>query len=139
MGCDIHVHIELRYEGKWEHYSAVRVDRWYELFDRMAGVRGNGPAIVEPKGIPVDMSVITALDWERGRSDWHTASWFNEDEIDELSLWLRAVTDDFCIETAIFNGVFMFGNGLTDHKHYDDSEYLPKGADAVRVVFWFDN
>ena len=137
MGCDIHVHIELRYEGRWEHYSIANIDRWYELFGKMAGVRG-GPAIVEPKGIPVDMSVITTLDWERGQGDWHTPSWFDEDEIDKLSAWTRETTDEFSFESGVLNGIYMFGNGLTSHKHYNDVDYIPKGADAVRMVFWFD-
>lgn len=146
MGCDIHTHIEIRYKGKWEHYACPSIDRNYALFGAMAGVRGGGPAIVEPKGVPKDMSIITRLSWERWGTDAHTASWFNEEEIDQLSAWLRKqaqksdklyLTCD--LEFGILKGTYMFGNSLTAFKHYDGYEYLPEGCDAVRLIFWFDN
>lgn len=27
MGCDIHLHIEVKINGAWEHYATPRVDR----------------------------------------------------------------------------------------------------------------
>lgn len=151
MGCDIHAHVELRYHGKWEHYAIPHIDRWYDLFGIMAGVRGEVAPIVEPKGVPDDMSVITRLDWEWWDGDVHTASWFNEDEIDKLKEWLKAqkviadtkeekyAWNQFYLESGVLNGTYMFGNGLTSFRKYHDTDYIPKGADAVRLVFWFDN
>lgn len=148
MGCDIHTHIEIRYKGKWEHYACPSIDRNYTLFGVMAGVRGKGPAIVEPKGVPDDMSIVTKLSWERWRPDAHTASWFNEKEIDLLNAWLEKQKEQsedngawriYNLEYGILNKTYMFGNGLTTFKHYNDCEYLPKGCDAIRMIFWFDN
>lgn len=152
MGCDIHAHVEIRYQGKWEHYAIPNIDRWYDLFGIMAGVRREDVTpIVPPKGVPSDMSVITQLDWERWGRDAHTASWFNEDEIDKLEEWLnqqKAEADEkkekypwnrFDLESGVLNGTYMFGNGLTSFRKYHDIDYIPKGADAVRLVFWFDN
>ena len=148
MGCDIHVHIEIRYNGRWEHYACPSIDRNYALFGVMAGVRGEGPEIVEPKGVPDDMSIVTNLSWEKWGSDAHTASWFNEEEIDKLKAWLekqKEQSDDsrswltYDLEYGILNRTYMFGNSLTAFKHYDDYWYLPKGCDAVRMIFWFDN
>lgn len=146
MGCDIHCHVEIRYNGKWEHYAMPSVSRFYGLFGVMAGVRGEGPAIVEPKGVPDDMSVVTKLDWEKWGSDAHTPSWFNEEEIDKLVDWLKTqtlrqgeLTTYPDLEWDILNRTYMFGNSLTAFKHYDDTDYVPDGVDAVRLVFWFDN
>lgn len=145
MGCDIHVHIEIRYEGKWEHYATPRVSRYYSLFGVMAGVRGDESPIVEPKGIPNDLSIVTKLDWQRYGSDAHTPSWFNEEEIDKLSDWLKTQTigkGDYLHQPDLewdILGTYLFGNSLTAFKHYDDVDYVPKGIDAVRLVFWFDN
>jgi hypothetical protein len=151
MGCDIHAHVEIRYNGNWEHYAMPSIDRWYELFGIMAGVRGGSKPIVEPKGLPEDMSTVTRLDWEKWGVDAHTPSWFNEEEIDQLSEWLKqkeqederngelANTLRYDLEYGILNKTYIFGNSLTAFKHYDDTEYLPKGCDAVRLIFWFDN
>ena len=35
MGCDIRD--RAWYQGKWEHYSIPRINRWYDLFGIMAG------------------------------------------------------------------------------------------------------
>jgi hypothetical protein len=151
MGCDIHAHVELRVAGKWEHYATPSIDRRYRLFGAMAGVRGEVPAIVKPKGVPDDMSVITRLDWEKWGVDAHTPSWLNEEELDLLQKWLDAekIKVDkkeekypcmfFDLEAGVLNRTYMFGNSLTAFKHYTDYEYIPKNCDAVRLVFWFDN
>jgi hypothetical protein len=151
MGCDIHLHVEIRYKGKWEHYAMPRIECNYALFGIMAGVRGPGPPIVKPKGVPKDMSVVTKLKYEHDWPDTHTPSWFNEKEIDKLVEWLKKEERKanlkgerypfmyFDLEAGILNGTYLFGNRLTAFKHYNDIEYVPKECDAVRLVFWFDS
>ena len=151
MGCDIHAHVEIRCNGKWEHYAVPNIDRWYDLFGIMAGVRREVKPIVEPRGVPDDMSVITRLEWERWGRDAHTASWFNEEEIDALQNWLnekkkeadakdeKYAWNQYDLESGVLNGTYMFGNGLTSFKHYHDTDYIPKSCDSVRLIFWFDN
>jgi len=144
MGCDIHTHLEIRCNGKWEHYSDININRWYALFGVMAGVRDSSQKmIVKPKGFPVDASLITRLDYERWGVDAHTPSWFNEKEIEKLRTWLKIQkgkgekTNDtyfaYDLEWDILNHTYLFGNVITD------IEYLSKEIDAVRLVFWFDN
>ena len=42
MGCDIHLHAEIKVNGKWEHYAHPHIRRDYRLFAKMASVR-NAP------------------------------------------------------------------------------------------------
>ena len=118
MACDIHLHIELKHEnGEWHHYGAPDVDRWYALFEKMAGVRGSlDNAISLPKGLPEDASTITKAEFEYWKDEAHSISWLSSDEIIELENWLSAFYD---LE--------------------QDSNFPVYGYTDVRFVFWFDN
>jgi len=90
MGCDIHLHIEVLIDGKWEHYSAPCIWRDYPLFTKMAGVRdydGSIAPISLPKGMPDNASLITVLEYKRIDSDGHSHSWLSLKEIGELIAW----------------------------------------------------
>lgn len=64
MGCDIHAHFEIKINSRWEHYSSLNIERNYELFGYIAGVRGDNKPVVEPKGLPNSLlSVITVIDF----------------------------------------------------------------------------
>lgn len=147
MGCDIHLHIEVMVGGKWEHYAAPNVGRWYKLFGIMAGVRGDGPAIVAPKGFPNDASELTKILRKDYGSDGHTDSWLDHNEIMALegilAEWRDADDQDgrfakYDLEHGILH-TYLAGNSFTAHWRYDDFRYLPEGIDDVRFVFWFDN
>jgi len=150
MGCDIHAHLEIKYNGKWEHYAHPSISRWYELFGIMAGIRDCVQPIVDPKGFPEDASITTKLDYERWGRNAHTPSWFNEDELDELKEWLSGKYLDekignpkcsdlsYNLEYSVLNKTYLFGNPLTEHRQYSDCK-LPKGVTEVRLVFWFDS
>jgi len=135
MGCDIHFHSEVKVNGKWEHYSEVGIDREYDLFAKMAGVRnyrGITP-ISEPKGLPTDISVVTRLDAEKWRDDGHSWSYFNSKEICKLQSWIE---DQMGSENSwelerIYWG-YIFGSAWNVEK-------LPPGIEDIRFVFWFDN
>ncbi len=137
MGVDITVHIELKYNDEWLHYSVLDLNRNYELFDAMAGIMSGRPIIAQPKGIPDDISTITRLHLENTEYTEVGASWFDEDEIDLLRQWTK-VNLKVSLEHDIFNRLYLFDNGLTDHKHYMDDCQLPEGCESVRMVFWFD-
>lgn len=104
MGADIHVYLE-RYNKeskRWEHLSLYKKNdddsfdpiqvynsRNYELFGLLAGVRGSSHFfsecygyIVEPRGIPEDISSYARLEWEKGKDEdgtqwWHTPTWYD--------------------------------------------------------------
>lgn len=148
MGCDIHLHIELMTNGKWEHYATPNIVRWYRLFGAMAGVRDESePPIISPKGFPSDAAVLTRIIREDYGIDGHSDSWLDHNEImqleDRLEEWAKSAGDKepwnrYDLESGILN-TYLSGNSFTSHWRYDDMPYLPSGVTDVRFVFWFDN
>ena len=115
MGCDIHVHGEVKVAGLWHHYSAPYVSRDYNLFAYMAGVRAGNSGITpiaEPRGIPADISLITWIDYMKMGTDGHTHSWLSGEEVVKLGEKLQeCITQKesyYWIEN-IFG--YVFGNG----------------------------
>lgn len=146
MGCDIHLHVEVQTARNWElvkpwwqcTYCEGRaitrdgvcfecrgqnversfyVARNYTLFGLLAGVRGIGPPITEPRGIPIDISWFLGDLWGEEKLDCHTPSWLRYSELREVEnnpAW------DFALEKLkMLADIF--------------------GPDRVRIVFWFDN
>lgn len=132
MGCDIHLHQEVKVSGKWEHYGCPSIDRSYDLFGKMAGVRGDGPPVAPVRGLPKDITDITRMSAVMYGSDGHTHSWLNADEIAELEKWLEER------QGSRFNRPFgyLFGNGWGDFKE-SPGDY-PQEIEDIRFVFWFD-
>ena len=89
MGCDIHLHTEVKIKGVWHHYSAPSIDRNYRLFEKMAGVRGAGQGICH-KGLPGDMTELTRycaeVNWG---SAGHTHGWLSAKQITQLVEWVK--------------------------------------------------
>lgn len=115
MGADIHAYIE-RYNketNQWESLSLYKKNpnnayepvlvydgRNYELFGLLAGVRGGFHLfgggygyIVEPRGIPNDLSVYVQDKWESGKDEdgrqwWHTPTWYDLCELETYAYLL---------------------------------------------------
>ena len=147
MGCDIHLHIEVKLHGRWEHYAAPNIERWYRLFGVMAGVRGDEEPIVAPKGFPADASELTRIIRKDYGVDGHTDSWLDHDEIMQLEKHLekwriedgdKAPFGTFDLEYGILH-TYLAGSSFTAHWQFTDCYYLPTGVTDVRFVFWFDN
>lgn len=140
MGCDIHLVLEKKFEGKWVGVdtfaghegaygkgwtSPAARSRNYNRFAALAGVRGEGPPAL---GIPDDASDTTRLlvaDWD---SDGHSHSWCSLR--DATRIWLETSNlsaDDFGFK---FPCSFFFGVDESDKRTV---------MDDYRVVFWFDN
>lgn len=134
MGCDIHVHTEVLVDGKWEHYGAPCVERWYKLFEKMAGVRGDlSNAIRPPRGLPNDCSVLTKLDADDEGEDGHSWSWFDQEDIRALYAWWGTQGYELPIESEFG---YLFGNGWDG---LPECSPLKDRVTDVRWVFWFDN
>lgn len=103
MGCDIHMYVEYRFDGKWvcgdhfeknpyyngiDHYepeySLVKIYdyRDYALFGVLAGVRNyEVPCISEPRGLPDDCNDFIQKEYEAWEGDAHSCSWLTLQEI----------------------------------------------------------
>jgi hypothetical protein len=147
MGCDIHLHIEVKVDGQWHHYGAPRIERSYRLFAKMAGVRTDNPeqAIIQPRGLPEDITLITKMEWTDGGEDeyYHHTSWFGGEEISKLEDWLNeqgGQKEEIDLEWNILNS-FLFGNSFAGPFKYYNNNVKIAGhtVEDVRFVFWFDN
>jgi hypothetical protein len=127
MGCDIHVHVEVKINGKWQHYNHPRINRNYALFSRLAGVRGELEPITRPRGIPKNATWMTKFDFKRMGTDAHTPSWISGEEVEALQA--EGFLDSFK-ELG-----YIFGNGFGVKGYPED---YPEGVEDSRLVFWFD-
>lgn len=101
MGCDIHLYVEKKIEGKWvsadtwdgneyedgtKDVSADKSfynDRNYELFSILAGVRNrfNLDPIIEPRGFPENASKELKNQYKKWDGDAHSTSWLTLQEL----------------------------------------------------------
>ena len=133
MGCDIHLHQEVKIKGVWHHYKHQSVARNYQLFGIMAGVRGDGPAVVEPRGIPDDATVLTKFSAGIWSCDMHHASWLSSEEV--VKVFQRFFRSD-PFESCDWFG-YLFGGSWQGFIEYPDDR--SDGLEDFRFIFWFDN
>lgn len=143
MECDIHVHIEIKINNKWEHYSSPDIPRNYALFERMAGVRGDiSKAIMPPRGIPADAHIITKAEARRWMSDAHSLLWLDSTQFKEL---MRLVKNDAFVNAHQGSGTpynsmeWGYISGTTWEYFTIESDSIPAEFEDFRVIFWFDN
>lgn len=148
MGCDIHVHTEVKINGVWHHYGCPYVQRIYNLFARMANVRNyeDGPSRIkplsEPRGLPEDATVLTKWDSEHWGADGHSHSWLGAEEIAQVAAfadergWKKTHNGyEGFWESDMFG--YLFGNDWSGFMKYPDERR--EGLEDIRWVFWFDN
>lgn len=141
MGCDMHAHMEIKVNGQWHHYSQPSVNRNYDFFSALAGVRRYGDTdtpIAGGRGIPTDATFTTRFDYEKGwGSDAHSPSWISDKECLKLEEQFEAHN----LWCDIFDHAYLFGNYITSPMvHPSDAEHIIKaGYEEARIVFWFDN
>jgi hypothetical protein len=143
MGCDIHLHVEIKVKGRWLHYNNPSISRDYWLFCLMAGVRqykdqGEPEPISSPRGFPADASETTKFDYLYDGGDAHSTSWLSSKEAGEVQEWHQR-TRTKNISPPLFG--YLFGNYIDSYlKCPSDGERLAEmGYEDARVVFWFDN
>lgn len=142
MGCDIHLHIEVKISGVWHHWASPYVKRDYQLFAKMAGVRNCGitDPISKPKGMPDNPTFTTEFECKRWGADGHSHSWFGFTEIKELAVFVKNDLRSgqwLSLEHHILNGSWLCGNPFAGLKEYPND--YPKEIEDVRFIFWFDN
>jgi hypothetical protein len=136
MGCDIHAFVEVKISGEWHCYSSPRIGRWYQLFGKIAGVRDEDEKpIVAPKGLPKDVSEVVRCEYERGKGDWHTATWLNAKEIKELCDWVGENEQGWKGKWEHEQLGYVSGNAVYG---VPCTEYPPEFQE-VRLICWFDS
>ena len=142
MGCDIHMHIEVKVDGVWNYYGGPKVSRNYWLFANMAGVRNywDIKPICEPKGLPDDATEITKIHYGIWDGDAHSTSWLGPAEVVELRKRLQAAKDIEWPENDLEYGIlhaYLPENPISIAEGLDATDSFP--AEDLRLVFWFDN
>jgi hypothetical protein len=103
MGCDIHMYLEKKIDGKWASAVPITKDKegWFEinredriyhdrnylLFSVLAGVREPIPGVWQKykvKGFPKDADPMIKKIYKRWGSDAHTASHLTLKELEEV-------------------------------------------------------
>lgn len=143
MGCDIHLHTEIKVGGRWLHYGAPEIGRHYGLFTRMANVRSHHSDIKPisyPRGLPDDISETTQWEADRWGVDGRSHSYLRSDELPGLRQWAK----DYGLKGkhgsgCWFDDTFGFLCGNTFDGFVTHPENSPPDLEDVRFVFWFDN
>ena len=110
MGCDIHLHAEVRdedgvwkdettYETEWIGEYPLQVNtiydgRHYAIFAILAGVRNYYHGITPispPRGLPDDVSTIVLAESENWGMDGHSHSYFTLEELEDFD-WDQTVS-----------------------------------------------
>lgn len=140
MGCDIHLVLEKKFDGKWvgidtfvghEQTCAkgwafpVARSRNYVRFAALAGVRGEGPAAL---GVPEDASDTARCTVAYWGEDGHSHSWLPLKEAAQVFLATSQLKpDDYGFK---YPASYFFSVDESDDRIL---------MDDYRVVFWFDN
>lgn len=147
MGCDIHVHTEVKINGTWHHYGEPRVQPNHRLFAKMGDVRNDGDIVPLSKnrGVPDDASELTKFCSYEWGADGHSHSFLNSSEIEELLEFCKKEgfgesdkAAEFWFESQF--GYFFEGPWQGFYQYVAGSASgTPSGVEDVRFVFWFDN
>jgi hypothetical protein len=148
MGCDIHLFTEVKINSKWYCHAVCEVQRDYDLFYKMAGVRGRDNDTVPislPKGLPDDISDVTKAYADYWDGDGHSYSWLNSNEILELEKWVECEIEErrnksrepLPYDYPEKRWGYLFGNPWGDF--INSERFDPENIEDIRFVFWFDN
>lgn len=135
MGCDIHVYIEVKINGKWHLYNQLDLSRNYHIFGYLAGVRSEEKPHYDVKGLPYDISIMVGYENKRWGSDGHTHSWLNQTELTEFVDYYEEHYKDSDYHRRYAMG-YLYGNTYNLKEYPED---YPEWVQDVRMVFWFDN
>jgi hypothetical protein len=88
MPPEITAFLEVKHGGDWYQYSEVLIEHDTLLYSKMTDLPGlqNNQPISAPKGLPANVSCITAMMLDQSYIE--AASWLDSDELDELSEYM---------------------------------------------------
>jgi hypothetical protein len=125
MGCDIHLYVEATEEGgrygeKWALIAEFDIERSYQMFGYLAGVREPELVVIPPKGLPDDLSLMLNREFPK---EYHSHSWLTLDELHQIMGRMNqnnALPTDLIYIAALMQAIIDSGQ-------------------QTRVVFWFDS
>ena len=136
MGADIHAHVEVKIDGKWEYLSKITCDRWYNAFAWLSGVRSYSKddwAFKDCRSLyEIPLSKEGEEEYRRWGSDAHSITVIHEEKLRQR----------FAEKLATMP------NAQERKKDWEDSWLgtwvdicagLKTYYDDVRVVMWYDN
>lgn len=164
MGADIHTYIERRMpSGNWAFIADLNNivrskalwssnmphfgngfyevnSRNYELFARLASVRGDGR---DPRGLPDDVSEMVEMFAQSWEGDGHSHSWLSASDFADDYYGVKVLEEDEPMTEY-------HQNTLQVDKNYAVKQFLEEmcgvpmvgdhdQANDFRFVFWFDN
>lgn len=133
---NIHLHVEIRLTGEtyefgvWHHWSAPVITPNAQIFNKLT-------QLVQIRGLPVDCSKPTLLDYINMANDAYDATWMLQNEIEELSGWLV----DKLPPQAENNPHYSLENDFIHSNLFGEPLWynqIDKGVSDVRFVFWFN-
>ena len=134
MGCDIHAFVEFKSGDEWNFYTEIDISRNYDLFEKIAGVRGNIDNALFPTGclpgLPLDVSRTTYLHSINWGDDGHTHSCLYFDKLEIINKQFKIFDSK---REHFHHSDFFFGNSFLIKEEW------PKFVQDLRLVFWFDN
>lgn len=140
MGTSLHLHVEVRVDGKWLHWNQPYIHHDYAL-DAKLGLENTDEDIAyfaPCRGLPPSVSPTTKLDADRWEEDAHSHSWLSGEEAEQVQEWyykLRICTDR---HPPLFG--YVFGADIGGYEDIQETlEDSGHTFGGVRIVYWFDN
>jgi len=123
MGCDIHILVEAKHKDSKGWFLTdldFNINRDYDLFKRIAGVRGPGPA---PLGFPEDISDGSKFTIDRWGVDGHSHTYMSIEDLCKLTFEHTYDTNTVARLKIQKNGNKLTDNELRYIKGYDYGKY----------------
>ena len=137
MSILIHMHLEVKKDGKWFYYAAPDIPRDAAFFDLVSGVCLQMKPVASPRGLPSGtdggVSEVTRMCYETDRRRYrlHHAGWLGSHDLAGLQHRLdehygNSGKADCQLESGYLH-TSLGGGTVAGHRDWDDS----------RLVFWF--
>jgi hypothetical protein len=121
MGEDLYAHWEIKIDGVWHNWSAMRFTRNYALHYALNGY--------SKEGLPDDVTLITRLH-SQILGDNYGFSWMNIDELE------KAIAD---VEVKESRELALRELGRILCMNYDEfKSNQPQDVEDVRFIYWYN-
>lgn len=129
MGCDIHLHAEMRINGRWEYAGSVEVGRCYTSFGKIAGVRDNNQTqLTYPNGLPEDVNPMTRFLIMKTTD--HSCGFMEGKHLKKYTTWARSDKREEPVIDIVKELKWSFGYEIDEKVIYSKDFRLVYGFDS---------